>query len=202
MLDVGANEGAYARRLRALCPHATISAFEPHPVTFKTLSANCAGLGIDMRNAAMGAAAGRLSLYDFADADGSTQASLNREAVTLFTANIVEHDVAVTTVDDFMLVNAIAEIALLKIDTEGHDLEVLGGAADAISPPRHRYDPVRIHSCQRGQPGVHARLLAALPGYALHRMCLNGQLLPLATYNTSHCEIFAVQNLVAIRMPF
>jgi hypothetical protein len=38
---------------------------------------------------------------------------------------------------------------------------------------------------------------AALPGYRLHRLCLNGELLPLPDYDVKTCEIFVTQNLVA-----
>jgi FkbM family methyltransferase len=99
LLDVGANSGAYTRRLFVLCPSARIFAFEPHPVTFAKLAASTTKNNVELLNCAVGAAVGRLSLYDFADADGSTQASLSRDAVGLFSEHVVVHEVDSITLD-------------------------------------------------------------------------------------------------------
>jgi len=199
MFDVGANEGAYAHRLRALCPAAQIIAFEPHPATFRTLAANCGGDAIELVNCALGASEGQLELYDFADADGSTQASLSREAVSLFSANVVAHAVTVTTIDSYMHERGVGEIALLKIDTEGRDLDVLRGAQAAIGRRAIAMIQFEFIPANVATRVFMRDFFAALPGYTLYRMCLNGDLLPLGEYDTKRCEIFVVQNLIALR---
>jgi FkbM family methyltransferase len=198
LIDVGANGGAYAKFLRARCPAARIIAFEPHPVTFRYLAANTASDRIEAMNCAVGAAEGRLDLHDFADADGSTQASLSRDAVDLFTGNIVSHAVECTTIDAFMIEARIQKIEFLKIDTEGFDLDVLRGAARAISKRAIRMIQFEFIPANVARRIFMRDFFAALPGYGLHRLCLNGELLPLPEYSVKTCEIFVTQNLVAL----
>jgi hypothetical protein len=40
--------------------------------------------------------------------------------------------------------------------------------------------------------------IAALPRHRIHRICLNGELLPLAPYDVKRCEVYAMQNLIAL----
>lgn len=95
ILDVGANVGAYSRRLRDANAGATIYAFEPHPLTYAKLQENSSGLGILTVNAGVGSAAGTLNLFDYADQDGSSHASLYREVIeSLRQSDAVEHEVA------------------------------------------------------------------------------------------------------------
>ncbi len=199
LLDVGANNGTYTLYLRHICPHAVIYAFEPHPRTFATLCSRIAGdPAIRPLNLAVSAESGRLKLYDFAAEDGSTQASLDKEAVHLFSSETVAHDVAVTTIDSFMVEHDIQTIDLLKIDTEGFDLAVLQGArnalaARAIAAIQFEFIPANIarHVTMRD-------FFDILRGYRIYRVCMNGSLMPLAVYDVKRCEIYVTQNLVAL----
>jgi FkbM family methyltransferase len=137
LVDIGANHGAYCRMLHRVAPAARVIAFEPHPVTFGHLQRFMADMPVvELLNCAVGAEAGRLSLYDFRHDDGSTQASLSEAAVALYAADIVEHQVTCTTVDAFMAEAGLERIGFLKIDTEGHDLSVLKGASQALRERR------------------------------------------------------------------
>jgi hypothetical protein len=40
--------------------------------------------------------------------------------------------------------------------------------------------------------------MALLSGYRLHRICLNGELIPLAPYDVKRCEVYVMQNLIAL----
>lgn len=199
LFDVGANNGAYARFMHQLRPDARIYAFEPHPRTFATLQGRIAGLpGVEAVNMAVSASAGAIKLYDFASADGSTQASLDEGAVKLFAANTVAHDVVATTIDAFMADHGISHIGLLKIDTEGFDLAVLKGAgaalaARAIKAIQFEFIPadIAMHVTMRD-------FFEVLAGYRIFRLCLNGALMPLDPYDVKRCEIYVTQNLVAL----
>ncbi len=198
LLDVGANGGSYARVMRSLCPDARIIAFEAHPATFAKLKANTATHAIEAIGEAVGAAQGELTLYDFASADGSTQASLSRSAITLYEGGVVTHAVTCTTIDQFMADRRLESIAFLKIDCEGHDLGVLQGVAKAIG--RRAIAAIQFEVIPAN---VATRVLVkdffeALAGYRLYRLCLNGELLPLHTYDVKTCEIFVTHNLVAL----
>ncbi len=199
LLDVGANNGTYTAFLRQVAPQARIYAFEPHPRTFAALQRRLAGdAHATPVNQAVSDRPGTLTLYDFAAADGSTQASLDEDAVRLFSAETVAHDVVATTIDAFMAERGIAQVRLLKIDTEGFDLAVLHGAraalaARALCAIQFEFIPANIarHVTMR-------QFFAALHGYRIHRLCMNGALIPLDSYDVKRCEIYVTHNLVAL----
>ncbi len=195
VLDVGANHGAYARMVARVAPRAEIHAFEPHPRTFAALQARSPG--IRAVNLAMGEQAGELELYDFAEEDGSTQASLSREAVTLFDSHVVSHRVSCTTLDAYLAENGIEQVSLLKIDTEGFDLSVLRGAREAIAARRFGLIQFEFIPANIATRVTMRDFFEALPGYEIFRLCLNGGLLPLSPYDVKRCEIYVTQNLIA-----
>lgn len=199
LFDVGANNGAYARFLRMVCPQAQIYAFEPHPRTFARLRERTVpDARMVLVNSAVSNETGSIKLYDFAGDDGSTQASLDENAIRLFSADTVAHDVTATTIDAFMKERGIARIRLLKIDTEGFDLAVLQGASEAlaaraIDAVQFEFIPANIarHVTMRD-------FFTVLAGYRLFRLCMNGALMPLDPYDVKRCEIYVTQNLVAL----
>ena len=195
VLDVGANHGAYARMVARVAPRAEIHAFEPHPRTFTALQARSPG--IRAVNLAMGEQSGELELYDFAEEDGSTQASLSREAVALFDSRVVTHRVTCTTLDGYLAENRIERVSLLKIDTEGFDLSVLRGARDAIASRRISLIQFEFIPANIATRVTMRDFFDALPGYEIYRLCLNGDLLPLRPYDVKRCEIYVTQNLIA-----
>jgi len=197
VLDVGANHGAYARMVRRVAPTATVHAFEPHPGTFAKLAERDAGTDICLVNAAMGDREGTLELYDFAADDGSTQASLSRDSVRFFAADIVSHKVRCTTLDSYLEAEGIARVDLLKIDTEGFDLAVLRGARRAIAEKRLRLIQFEFIPANIANHVTMRDFFEALPGYEIYRLCLNGSLLPLFPYDVKRCEIYITHNLIA-----
>ena len=198
LLDVGANQGAYTRFLHALAPHSPVYAFEPHPQTFRQLQAATILPNVMLLNQALGEQEGCVSLFDQAADDGSTQASLSRAAVGLFTPDIVEHQVSCTTLDVFLAQQGISDVALLKIDTEGHDLSVLKGAAKAISERRIHAIQFEFIAANIATRVSMRDIFDALSGYKLHRLCMNGDLLPMPSYDVKRHEIYVTHNLVAL----
>lgn len=196
--DVGANSGNYARLLRTLVPRSRIYAFEPHPQTFRILQSKLGHDDTILVNQALSDTSGEMILYDFGGHDGSTQASLSREAVALFSPDVVEHPIACTTLDAFIAAHAIERVDLLKIDTEGFDLAVLTGARDALQSGRvgviqFEFIPANIVT------GIRMRdFINLLPSHSLYRLCMNGSLIPLEPYDVTSCEIYAVQNIIAL----
>jgi FkbM family methyltransferase len=196
--DVGANRGAYANYLHTLVPGARIYAFEPHPKSFELLVEGARSDKIVTVNKALSDEPGHLKLYDFSDHDGSTQASLSQDAVKLFSSGVVEHAVECTTLDIFMRESSIERIDFLKVDTEGFDLRVLKGASSALADNRVRviqfeFIPANIITKARVRD-----FMELLHRYRIYRLCLNGSLIPLAPYDVKRCEIYAMQNLIAI----
>lgn len=204
VLDVGANTGAYALALARFAPDARIFAFEPHPRSHARLAARLREAGaqrVEALQLALGDRPGTLLLHDFADADGSTQASLAPEAVALYGGETVTHEVEVTTLDAFLAARRIERVAFVKIDTEGYDLKVLQGAARAIAERRLEAIQFEFISANIATRVRMRDFFEALPGYRIHRLCLNGTLLPLEPYSVKRAEIYVNHNLVALPAP-
>ena len=128
IFDVGANVGSYSKSLRKLNPNVEIYCFEPHPRTFKKLLSNVTDLKINSFNVGVGSADVVLKLYDYANDDGSSHASLYKDVIEqIHNGQVIAHEVTVISLDTFVSEHKIDRVALLKIDTEGHELEVLKG---------------------------------------------------------------------------
>jgi FkbM family methyltransferase len=199
LFDIGANHGAYALFLAKLAPNARIFAFEPHPATFGLLDSHMKALpGVQSINRAVADKIGQLKLFDFRLEDGSTQASLSESAVALYSSDIIEHTVECTTVDAFMAEYGLDHIDLLKIDTEGHDLSVLLGAAKALQDRKigmiqFEFIPANIAT------GVTMHgFFEVLKDYRIGRLCLNGTVRWLDHYDVKRCEVYVTHNLIAI----
>src|SRR5262249_43031269 len=126
--DVGANEGDTSLKAQNQFPQARIFAFEPHPETFLRLKdATINYSAIDPVHTALGAEAGDQVMHVY---DMSTINSLvpNARYAVRFGKHSSEIMVKCTTVDLFCAERNIKKIDVLKIDTEGFDLEVLKGA--------------------------------------------------------------------------
>jgi FkbM family methyltransferase len=121
IFDVGANIGQSAIKFRDAFPSATIHCFEPVQKTFQELVSTVDHYSnVHCHQNAMGSRECILPIYLTGQ---SVANSLIMPSVMVGT-----EDVTVLTIDDFASENQIARIDLLKIDTEGFDLEVLQGA--------------------------------------------------------------------------
>jgi FkbM family methyltransferase len=130
VLDVGANIGTVTLPLaRRLGPSGLVIAFEPQRIIFQHLCANIALNGlthVDARRAAVGAAAGSISVPSV-----SAATSTNFGAVTLL-GNTEGEPVPLIAIDDLNL----ERCALIKIDVEGMEGDVLRGAERTIARAR------------------------------------------------------------------
>ncbi len=133
VFDVGANIGAFSENVISRAPWARINAFEPFPAAFQVLSQ------LEMKNA------GVLKVHNFAlsDATGEKEFFINSQSVTnSLLPNASDADkyqpsdyavpmgtirVKLKTLDSFCEDNSISIIHLLKIDTQGADINVLKG---------------------------------------------------------------------------
>ncbi len=199
ILDVGANVGMYSNAVKALIPEAVVFAFEPHPETFQRLHRAAAAHGYTALNMACSAVAGTSVLFDYQDAQGSVHASMYQQVLEeLHHRPSTGVEIVTETLDAFAATHALDRIHLLKIDAEGHEFSVLQGAqrllaAQCIDMIHFEFNEMNVFSRTFGQD--FAKLLS---NYAIYRMLPNG-LVPLGPYSPLHYEIFAYQNLVAIR---
>lgn len=198
LFDVGANHGSYTRFLRRLSPGSQIHAFEPHPATFASLQQRAAAPCVTLVNMAVSDIAGTMQLYDFAESDGSTQASLAQASVALFDSGMVSHTVETTTIDAYMTKAEIDTIDFLKVDTEGFDINVLRGAKDALSRRAIKVIQFEFIPADIAVRVTMRDFFEVLHGYKLFRLCLNGNLMPLRRYDVKRCEVYVTHNIVAL----
>jgi FkbM family methyltransferase len=126
IFDVGANVGQTARRFRSSFPKAAIYCFEPVREMFEELQKSLAGHSkVQVFQVAMGNTSGTGKIY-LGD-HPTTNSLIEPENARGF------EEVRIETIDSFCQARGIERIDLLKVDTEGFDLEVLKGAASMLS---------------------------------------------------------------------
>lgn len=199
VLDIGANEGSYIAHTLAMNESAHIFAFEPHPVTYSRLSLRAAGLkNVTLVNAACGSKAGQLVLYDYAGSIGTEHASLHARVIEeIHKGQSDQHVVDVVDLDTFASAHGISVIDLLKIDTEGHELEVLKGARNLLRESRIRAIQFEFNEMNVVSRVFFKDFYDLLPNYKFYRLLRDG-LVALDPYSALSCELFAFQNIVAL----
>lgn len=189
-VDVGANTGQYAMILAAHVK-GPIYSFEPLSSSFAQLKKNAPAHVRPFRYA-ISDNEGELTLY--AREDKSEQATLHQE---LITSSSVSETVPLITLDSFVHTHGVRDIDLVKIDTEGHEMEVLKGMQGLLqsAPPRFIQFEFGGAHLRRGHTLYHFQKL--LPGYTLFRLIPHGMV-------RIHAEraidnFFMFSNIIAVR---
>lgn len=171
VFDVGAHRGESALAFLHAFPGAAIHSFEPDPAACAALrealrpypraSAHCLALGdaegeATLHRAAFGQMSSLLPV--------AARAGEHHDAALLRPAGEVA--VCRTTVDRFRAEHGTGPVDLLKIDTQGYELHVLRGAAEALARGEIGlvYLEVQLVPVYEGQPPFSA-LLDFLGGY-------------------------------------
>ena len=128
IFDVGANRGEYTLALLPFFDQAQFYAFEPSCRTFEELVINLGSYSrVTTTNIALGQKTEKRDLYK--ESEYARIASLSElEATNPFFTETVD----VHTIDEFSRKEGIDRIDLLKIDVEGHEMDVLLGAVAMI----------------------------------------------------------------------
>jgi FkbM family methyltransferase len=125
IFDVGANRGQTVRALRAHYPDAVIHAFEPVSSTFTHLRNRYnAEASVRLNKLALGAQSGVAVIT-------ANAASTGNKIVTA--GKGVTEEIFVTTGDEYCSSHEIPHVNILKVDTEGFDLNVLKGFSRMLS---------------------------------------------------------------------
>lgn len=140
-VDVGCHKGGYLYWMqRRVGERGQIFAFEPQPKLFTYLQGIQQLFGfnnVQLEHKGLSSVPGIMELHVPASASGTSPgATLNRLAETEG-SSLTRHQVEVSTLDDYFHKRGIRPV-LLKIDVEGHELEVLKGGREllAVCKPR------------------------------------------------------------------
>lgn len=131
--DVGANRGQTIQLLQGCFRDPLIHAFEPSSATFAALAGQSFGSQVQLHQLAMGEQAGVAEFRNYTQSELSSFLPVNaNKAENIFAEEqlILAESVQVNTLDHFCATQGIAQIDLLKIDTQGFELPVLRGGAE------------------------------------------------------------------------
>jgi FkbM family methyltransferase len=196
IIDVGANSDPYGLEL----PGIEVFALEPHTQTFHRLVKNtkqyshihCFPIGLSNKN-------GSATLYDL-PGKGSAHASLAKTTIEKFhQVKALKIKIKLQTLDTFVRQEKIKHIDLLKIDTEGNEYNVLLGAKKTLAQNKIKYILFEFNEMNvYGKVFLKDFYELLEKKYAFYRLLPDG-LGPLGPYRPITHELFAFQNIVAIR---
>ena len=150
-------------------------------------------------NLALSKEDGILSLFDYEDNDGSAHASLHEDVIELLHNGKSKHyTVNVTSLDSYIEKMGIKCVDLLKIDTEGHELDVLRGSQKALNSFIIKSIHFEFNEMNIFSKATFYDFFIILKNYNLYRILNNGELVHIDKYEPTFCEIYAYQNIVAI----
>ena len=192
LFDVGANQGSYLEAaLHLLGNRVRAYSFEPQPVNIRLLQQR---FGADPRvilvEAALGSEIRTAPIYFSIEGEPTASLHPSPEATR-------SHTVQVTTVDQLCRDHALPRIDMLKIDAEGHEMEVLLGARTMIE--RGLIQSLQFEFGETFvQTPYHFRDLYNLlaPHYRIYRILRHG-LAELPTY-TPDLEVYKLANFLCI----
>lgn len=148
-IDVGANIGRYARPLSSLAKH--VHAFEPHPRLARILRASL-DRTVTVRQMAVSEACGSAILHVpiIGGREDEGLAFIDERGEPLECMSI---QADMTSLDAL----ALAQVGFVKVDVEGHEMNVLAGASRLIGAERPIF---MVEAEERHRPGAVADLLA------------------------------------------
>ena len=200
IFDVGANVGKYSEMVKSFSKESIVYAFEPHPKTFEVLKHSDVGQldHVYCICAALSDGNEEGEIFDYQDNDGSSHASLFQDVITnSHKKDCISHKIEIRTLDSVARDLEITHIDLLKIDVEGNELNVLKGAGDLLKNERIRIIQFEFNEFNIISKSRLADFFELLPEYDFFRMLPDGVVK--LEYNPVFCEIFAFQNIVAVR---
>jgi FkbM family methyltransferase len=118
VLDVGANIGLFAKWIHAHNPERRIHCFEPLPGNVELVKLNCPAAIVN----AVGIGRGIGRVPAGVDRFGMMASTIDQKW------DLVPCEIEVVPLDDYAQQRGIREVAFLKLDTEGMELDVVAGA--------------------------------------------------------------------------
>lgn len=176
-----------------------VHSFEPSKATFELLNNNIKSGKAILNNKGLGKKAGVFPFYT--DFPGSGTASLTKRKMNCYGVDFeYSEDVTIETLDEYCFANNIKEIDLLKIDVEGHELDVLEGSKEMLAK-----EMIKMISFEFGGCNIDTRTflrdfyyLFKQFGFLLYRITPSGHFYLLDNYSEK-LEMFRTTNFIGIR---
>lgn len=156
VFDVGANIGDWSALALEINPALNLHCFEPSPNTFNQLAVRRFPPNVVRNNLGLSSSSGDRTLYMFGRASG-LNSLYRREGLEDGWALAPQQQtetVHLDTVDHYCFSQGVENIDFLKLDVEGHELEVLRGASQMLADGR-----IDIVQLEYGGCNIDARVL-------------------------------------------
>ena len=142
VVDIGANVGQFALVARESWPDAPIIAFEPIPAAVKTFQSVFAGVpNVTLHQCAVGESSTTATMHVSERQDSSSLLPIGELQQSIFpgTGEAGTIDIPVCRLAEKVSAADIAADALLKLDVQGYELQVLRGCAELLQEFRYVY---------------------------------------------------------------
>ncbi|HYM59857.1 MAG TPA: FkbM family methyltransferase [Thermoanaerobaculia bacterium] len=138
VLDVGANVGDWTLHALGANPSLTIHCFEPSADAFKRLSSRGFPQHVILNNCGLSSTEGTglLHVFDEASGNNSLYRRTGLEAGWGLAPQRQEERVQLRTLDRYCETAGIAHVDFMKVDVEGHEMEVFKGASSLLRQGR------------------------------------------------------------------
>jgi FkbM family methyltransferase len=140
VVDIGANKGQFALACRKWAPNAKVISFEPLPSPYKIYSSLfVADHNVIIHNVAIGNYSATTKIHISAREDSSSLFPIGQEQTRNYpgTDEVGTIDVRIATLNSFINSKDIHNPAMLKIDVQGYEMNVLLGCEDLL--PRFEF---------------------------------------------------------------
>lgn len=198
LFDIGANQGYWSLLLSQIFPQARIFLFEPQPVCQQIIMDKNIPHATLIPHA-VSSTRQSMKLYTPGDASGFASLYPRRESY-LQDQQFTWIDVDTVTIDDVIEHYGVKQVDFMKMDVEGHELEVLRGAVKSL-----RAGIIKALAFEFGSVNINSRtffhdfwdFLHPLC-YSIYRILPSSRLMPIKDYYED-CEYFrGVTNYVAV----
>jgi FkbM family methyltransferase len=158
VFDVGANVGKWAEAALSVNPNIHLHCFEPSFTTFEKLQSKNFPSNVKLNRLGLSSAPGQLTLH-IADKGSALNSVYVRRGV--FKKHLVGTEkISVDTIDNYCLAHKINQIDFVKVDVEGHELEVFKGMHDMLQQSSV-HKGIRVIQFEYGGCNLDARVFLA-----------------------------------------
>ena len=200
VFDVGANVGDFVYSTQEIIGQsAKIFCFEPKKTTFEKLQKKVQGnINVNLFNFGFGDKKGSLTLFFDQDPEKSGMASVYQRKLDHFNVHFNGQEIIqITTIDEFCSENSIKLIDFLKMDVEGHEINVLKGANKMIEADAIHFILFEFGGCNIDSKTYFQDFFYFFKNkYQIFRILQDG-LYPIREYQETD-EIFITTNFLAV----